>query len=87
MSGDWTGAKTGGVPFVDHGLGCQTLDPREWSGVGEAEIVGEEEDEVLVIGRRGEKGGSWFGLVTQVIVLGGLKIAKKKFAWHIFNMT
>ncbi len=46
---DWCFAKVRGVTLADHGLWGQTLDPRERSGVGEAEVVGEEEDKGFVV--------------------------------------
>lgn len=47
--GDGGGAELGGVPLGDHRLGTQAFDPGERSSVGEAEVVGEEENQVLVV--------------------------------------
>ena len=55
------GAKLGGVAFSDHGLRSQAFDPGEWSGVGEAEVVGEEEEKVLVVGVGFEELSARFG--------------------------
>lgn len=72
---DGAGTKLGSVAFTDHRLGGQALDPGQRGGVGEAEIVREEEDEVLVIGVRGEESRAGFGLVAEVVVMTGCKIA------------
>ena len=55
------GAKLGGVAFSDHGLRSQAFDPGERSGVGEAEVVGEEEEKVLVVGVGFEELSARFG--------------------------
>jgi len=69
-------AKLRGVTFVDHSLGGQSLNPREWGGIREAEVVGKQEDEVLVVRLVLEKSGAFFGLVAEVVVVSGLKVAE-----------
>ena len=75
VGSDGTSPKLGSVAFVDDCLRGQAFDPREWGSVGEAEVIGEQEDEVLVVGSGGEKGGSWLGLMTEVVVVTRIKIA------------
>ncbi len=50
MESDRARAKLRSIAFVNHCLGSQTFDPGKGSGVGEAEVVGEEEEKGLVVG-------------------------------------
>ena len=75
MHGNGGRAKVRGIAFINDRLRGQAFDPGEWSGVWEAEIVGEEQDKVLVIGRGLEKSGTRLGLVAEVVVMGGVKVA------------
>ena len=68
--------KLGSVAFVDHGLRGEALDPRERGGIGEADVVGEEEEKVLVVGVRGEELGPLFGVVLEMIVNPWFKVAE-----------
>jgi len=73
---DRVGAKLGGVSLGDHSFGGETFDPREWSSVGEADIVREEEEKVLVVGVGLEEAGAFFGVVEEMVVGTGLEVAK-----------
>lgn len=77
VSGDGSSAISGGVSFADHCLWSQPFDPREGGGVGEAEVIGQKEHKILIICFVLKESGSLFTLVTEVVVVAGLKIAKK----------
>lgn len=70
-----SGPELWGIALVDDGLGGESFDPGEWGGIGEAEVVGEEEDKGLVVGFTLEKSGPFFALMAQMIILGGLKVS------------
>lgn len=75
MNRDGSGSKLRGVSFVDDSLRVETLDPGQRGSIGEADVVGEEEDKVLVIGIGLEELGPFFGGVLEVVVGGGFKIS------------
>lgn len=62
------------VAFVDHGFGVEAFDPGEGRGVGETEVVGEEEDKSFVVGLGLKKEGVFFGSVFDVVVGGWLVV-------------
>lgn len=72
---DGRGTERGLVALVHDCFGVQSFDPREWGRVGEAEVVGEEEDKVLVVGVILKKRERLFGLVADVVIISGLEIA------------
>ena len=71
----WGEAESGGVAFGNDSLGVEPLDPRKGGGVGEAEIIGEEEGKIFVVGVALEEGGTRFGVVDQVVVTASGKVA------------
>ncbi|PIW07342.1 hypothetical protein COW38_02900, partial [Candidatus Collierbacteria bacterium CG17_big_fil_post_rev_8_21_14_2_50_45_7] len=72
-----------GVALGDHGLRGQTLDPGKRSGVGEAEVVGEQEDKGFVVGIGLKQHGAclrrqvFFPLVTEVVVVATFEVAQE----------
>jgi len=50
VEGDRASPQLAFVPFVDNGLGVESFDPRERGSIGEAEVVGEEQDKSFVVG-------------------------------------
>jgi hypothetical protein len=75
VEGDRSRSEHGFVAFVHDRLRVQTFDPGEWRGVGETEVVGEEEKKILVIGVSLEKGEGVFALMADVVIVPGLEIA------------
>jgi len=58
-------------------LGIQTFNPGQGCSIGEAEVVGEEEEKGLVVGVRLEESGAELGFMLEMVVMTGLKIAQQ----------
>lgn len=68
MEGDWASSQLAFISFVDDGLGVESFDPGERRCIGEAEVVGEEEDKGFVVGLVLKKRSSFFGSVLDVVI-------------------
>jgi hypothetical protein len=76
MERDGRGTKARGVALGYDSLGGQTFDPGKRGGVGETDVVGKEEDEILVIRVGLEELRAFFGIVLEVVVHSWFKIAE-----------
>lgn len=68
MEGDWASSQLAFISFVDDGLGVESFDPGERRCIGEAEVVGEEEDKSFVVGFGLKEEGSLFGSMLDVVI-------------------
>jgi hypothetical protein len=68
-------------------LGGQAGDPGQRRAIREADIVGEGEDEALVVGLITEERLVQLGAVHEVVGLAFFEVAKEEFTWHVSTMT
>lgn len=63
--------------FGGERFGGETRNPRQGSAIGKAKVVGEGEEESLVVGLVRKKEGVGFGGVTEVVGVTGFKVAQE----------
>lgn len=76
METDWSATELTIIALFNDSLRVETLDPGQWGGIGEAEVIGEEEDKSLVVGLSVKESRPFFGCVLEVIVVTDLVVAE-----------